>query len=136
MSSPEALEQFTLPSFDEDVESEEPGRPHRKPDVAPPAVTTGEVPEHLAKGKEFETIQYFEGYDASYQESSHGSAFGELDTGEESYSDEEKQELASVFATDNFIRENSLLTDAEAFAKSIREGAQLYKQQLLSLIHI
>ena len=38
-----------------------------------------------------ETIQYFEGYDASYQESSHGSAFGELDTGEESYSDEEKQ---------------------------------------------
>ena len=106
MSSPEALEQFTLPSFDEDVESEEPGRPHRKPDVAPPAVPTGEVPEHLAKGKEFETIQYFEGYDASYQESSHGSAFGELDTGEESYSDEEKQELASVFATDNFIREN------------------------------
>ena len=81
MSSPEALEQFTLPSFDEDVESEEPGRPHRKPDVAPPAVPTGEVPEHLAKGKEFETIQYFEGYDASYQESSHGSAFGELDTG-------------------------------------------------------
>ena len=54
-----------------------------------------------------------------------------MDTGEESYSDEEKQELASVFATDNFIRENSLLTDAEAFAKSIREGAQLYKQQLL-----
>ncbi len=131
MSSPEALEQFTLPSFDEDVESEEPGRPHRKPDVAPPPVPTGEVPEHLAKGKEFEAIQYFEGYDASYQESSHGSAFGELDTGEESYSDEEKQELASVFATDNFIRENSLLTDAEAFAKSIREGAQLYKQQLL-----
>ena len=131
MSSPEALEQFTLPSFDEDVESEEPGHPHRKPDVAPPVVPTGEVPEHLAKGKEFETIQYFEGYDASYQESSHGSAFGELDTGEESYSDEEKQELASVFATDNFIRENSLLTDAEAFAKSIREGAQLYKQQLL-----
>ena len=91
MSSPEALEQFTLPSFDEDVESEEPGHPHRKPDVAPPAIPTGEVPEHLAKGKEFETIQYFEGYDASYQESSHGSAFGELDTGEESYSDEEKQ---------------------------------------------
>ena len=131
MSSPEALEQFTLPSFDEDVESQEPGRPHRKPDVAPPPVPTGEVPEHLAKGKEFEAIQYFEGYDTSYQESSHGSAFGELDTGEESYSDEEKQELASIFATDNFIRENSLLTDAEAFAKSIREGAQLYKQQLL-----
>ena len=53
MSSPEALEQFTLPSFDEDVESEEPGRPHRKPDVAPPVVPTGEVPDHLAKGKEF-----------------------------------------------------------------------------------
>ena len=40
-------------------------------------------------------------------------------------------ELACVFASVIFIRENSLLTDAEAFAKSIREGAQLYKQQLL-----
>ena len=133
MSEPEVLEEFTLPSFDEVVEtSKEPGSLHRKPDVPPPGDSKGELPHHLEKGKEFEAIEYFEGYDASLQERPTGAtSFGDLDTGEEAYNDEQKQALASEFSTDSFIRENSLLTDAESYAKSIREGAQLYKQQLL-----
>ena len=57
----------------------------------------------------------------------------------------EKIDLSENFHTDHFQREDSLLTNAEDYARNIREGAALYKQKLvaeneaalkLSLIHI
>jgi len=49
-------------------------------------------------------------------------------------SDVEKIRLSKDFETANFFRENSLLTNAEDFAETIRDGAKLYKTQLLSKI--
>ena len=51
-------------------------------------------------------------------------------------SDDEKITLSESFRTDEFNREDSLLTNAENYAQNIREGAQLYKQQLVSEIEI
>ena len=49
-------------------------------------------------------------------------------------SDSEKIDLSADFKNSEFFYENSLLTNAEDFAKSIREGANLYKSKLLSKI--
>ena len=51
-------------------------------------------------------------------------------------SDDEKITLSESFRTDEFNREDSLLTNAENYSQNIREGAQLYKQQLVSEIEI
>jgi flagellar assembly protein FliH len=48
--------------------------------------------------------------------------------------DAEKIQLSKGFKNVEFFQENSLLTNAEEFAKSIRSGAKLYKTQLLSKI--
>ena len=48
--------------------------------------------------------------------------------------DSEKITLSEDFKNSEFFYENSLLTNAEDFAKSIREGANLYKSKLLSKI--
>ncbi len=45
---------------------------------------------------------------------------------------QDKITLSQDYSTDDFQREDSLLTNAEAYAKSIREGAQLYKEQLVA----
>ncbi len=49
-------------------------------------------------------------------------------------SDLEKIRLSKDFKTVEFSRENSLLTNAEDFAETIRDGAKLYKTQLLAKI--
>ena len=49
-------------------------------------------------------------------------------------SDIEKIRLSKDFKTAEFFRENSLLTNAEDFAETIRDGAKLYKTQLLAKI--
>ncbi len=49
-------------------------------------------------------------------------------------SDLEKIRLSKDFKTADFFRENSLLTNAEDFAETIRDGAKLYKTQLLAKI--
>ena len=49
-------------------------------------------------------------------------------------SDLEKIRLSKDFKTAEFFRENSLLTNAEDFAETIRDGAKLYKTQLLAKI--
>jgi len=48
--------------------------------------------------------------------------------------DAEKIELSEDFKNSEFFLENSLLTDAEEFAETIREGAKLHKAQLLKQI--
>ena len=48
--------------------------------------------------------------------------------------DAEKITLSEDFKNSEFFYENSLLTNAEDFANSIREGANLYKSKLLSKI--
>jgi flagellar assembly protein FliH len=48
--------------------------------------------------------------------------------------DAEKIQLSKGFKNVEFFQENSLLTNAENFAESIRSGAKLYKTQLLSKI--
>ena len=48
--------------------------------------------------------------------------------------DAEKIQLSKGFKTAEFFQENSLLTNAEDFAESIRSGAKLYKTQLLTQI--
>ena len=48
--------------------------------------------------------------------------------------DVEKIQLSKGFKNAEFFQENSLLTNAENFAESIRDGAKLYKSQLLTKI--
>ena len=48
--------------------------------------------------------------------------------------DDEKIQLSEDFKNSEFFLENSLLTDAEEFAETIREGAKLHKAQLLKQI--
>jgi len=48
--------------------------------------------------------------------------------------DSEKIQLSQDFRTAEFLQENSLLTNAEDFAETIRDGAKLYKTQLLAKI--
>ena len=48
--------------------------------------------------------------------------------------DAEKIQLSENFKNSEFFLENSLLTDAEEFAETIREGAKLHKAQLLKQI--
>jgi len=48
--------------------------------------------------------------------------------------DDEKIQLSEDFKNSEFFLENSLLTDAEEFAETIREGAKLHKAQLLNQI--
>ena len=48
--------------------------------------------------------------------------------------DAEKIQLSKGFKNAEFFQENSLLTNAEDFAESIRSGAKLYKTQLLTKI--
>ncbi len=48
--------------------------------------------------------------------------------------DTEKIQLSEEFKNSEFFMENSLLTDAEEFAETIREGAKLHKAQLLKQI--
>jgi len=48
--------------------------------------------------------------------------------------DTEKMNISEGFKNSEFFYENSLLTNAEDFAKSIREGANLHKTKLLSKI--
>ena len=48
--------------------------------------------------------------------------------------DAEKIQLSEDFKSSEFFMENSLLTDAEEFAETIREGAKLHKAQLLKQI--
>ena len=48
--------------------------------------------------------------------------------------DAEKIQLSEDFKNSEFFLENSLLTDAEEFAETIREGAKLHKAQLLKQI--
>ena len=48
--------------------------------------------------------------------------------------DAEKIKLSIDFKNADFFQENSLLTNAEDFAESIRSGAKLYKTQLLTKI--
>ncbi|MDP6464690.1 MAG: FliH/SctL family protein [SAR324 cluster bacterium] len=64
----------------------------------------------------------------NYNESEDYAALGEADEKSET----EKIELSENFHTDDFLREDSLLTNAEDYARNIREGAALYKQQLVS----
>ena len=42
--------------------------------------------------------------------------------------------MSQDFRTADFFQENSLLTNAENFAETIRDGAKLYKTQLLTKI--
>ena len=53
---------------------------------------------------------------------------------ESSKTDAEKIQISNGFRNVDFFQENSLLTNAEDFAESIRSGAKLYKNQLLSKI--
>ena len=53
---------------------------------------------------------------------------------ESGMTDAEKIQLSKGFKNVEFFQENSLLTNAEDFAESIRSGAKLYKTQLLSKI--
>ena len=48
--------------------------------------------------------------------------------------DAEKIHLSQDFRTADFFQENSLLTNAENFAETIRDGAKLYKTQLITKI--
>ena len=48
--------------------------------------------------------------------------------------DSEKIQLSENFKNSEFFLENSLLTDAEEFAETIREGEKLHKAQLLKQI--
>ncbi len=48
--------------------------------------------------------------------------------------DAEKIQLSEKFKNSEFFLENSLLTNAEEFAETIREGAKLHKAQLLKQI--
>ena len=48
--------------------------------------------------------------------------------------DAEKIHLSQDFRTADFFQENSLLTNAENFAETIRDGAKLYKTKLLTKI--
>ena len=48
--------------------------------------------------------------------------------------DAEKIQLSEDFKNSEFFLENSLLTDAEEFAETIREGAKLHKAELLKQI--
>ncbi|MFL2807943.1 MAG: FliH/SctL family protein, partial [bacterium] len=48
--------------------------------------------------------------------------------------DAEKIQLSEDFKNSEFFLENSLLTDAEEFAETIREGAKLHKAQLIKQI--
>jgi len=48
--------------------------------------------------------------------------------------DAEKIQLSEDFKNSEFFLENSLLTDAEEFAETIREGAKLHKDKLLKQI--
>ena len=48
--------------------------------------------------------------------------------------DAEKIHLSQDFRTADFFQENSLLTNAENFAETIRDGAKIYKTQLLTKI--
>jgi flagellar assembly protein FliH len=126
------FQEFVLPSFDDSVDSEAEGSPRLRAEATPVAKTEQALPEHLEKSEAFETIHFHEGYDAGAEAFASDADYGQLDTGEYSKSEEEKLALASEFESDKFNRENSLLTDAEAYARSIREGAELYKRQLLS----
>ena len=53
---------------------------------------------------------------------------------QEEKTDAEKIQLSEDFKNSEFFLENSLLTDAEEFAETIREGAKLHKAQLLKQI--
>ena len=60
--------------------------------------------------------------------SKESNAFQEVKT------DAEKIQLSEDFKNSEFLLENSLLTNAEEFAETIREGAKLHKAQLLKQI--
>ena len=53
---------------------------------------------------------------------------------QEEKTDAEKIQLSEEFKNSEFFMENSLLTNAEDFAETIREGAKLHKTQLLKQI--
>ena len=74
----------------------------------------------LSETEGFKPLNYNEGEDFA--------TLGEVDEKSET----EKIELSQNFHTDDFLREDSLLTNAEDYARNIREGAALYKQQLVA----
>lgn len=51
--------------------------------------------------------------------------------GSETQAEEERVKLAETFSSESFVREDSLLTNAEAYAASIRDEAESYKQDLV-----
>ena len=59
---------------------------------------------------------------------------GTFQESESQKTDEEKINISEGFKTSEFFSEDSLLTNAEDFAQSIREGANLYKTELLKKI--
>lgn len=62
---------------------------------------------------------------------SEGDAQSDFTQPETEQSDTNKKiELSENFKSNEFIQEESLLTNAEAYAKTIREGAELYSEQL------
>ena len=51
--------------------------------------------------------------------------------GGESQAGEERIKLAEAFSNESFVREDSLLTNAEAYAAAIRDQAETYRQELV-----
>ncbi len=51
--------------------------------------------------------------------------------GGETQAEEERTKLAETFSSESFVREDSLLTNAEAYAASIRDEADTYRQGLV-----
>ncbi len=51
---------------------------------------------------------------------------------EQQLTDDQKVALSTTFSNESFTREDSLLTNAESYAATVREGAELYRQQLVA----
>lgn len=53
---------------------------------------------------------------------------------EQQLTDDQKVSLSTHFSNESFTREDSLLTNAESYAATVREGAELYRQQLVAQV--
>ena len=79
-------------------------------------------------------IESFKPLTFEEEEVSEGFISKESNDFQEEKTDAEKIQLSEDFKNSEFFLENSLLTDAEEFAETIREGAKLNKAQLLKQI--
>ena len=114
----EEAESFEIPDFsDENISS----TPAPIPATPPPSSTTEGI-----ETASFEPAEFME-VELTDEESA--GMFVVADYHQEP-SDDEKVRIAESYDTETFIREDSLLSNAQSYAQTIRDGADIYKRDM------